>query len=629
MGDEGQEDGKEKGCCDVCGKAGAGLRCSGCHVARYCSRECQRRDWARGHRQRCAVAEYPDVAAATEVSSDAEHRLLAARAFAAGELMYAEVPVLAAPLEPQRRLRDGAAKATRDEEARSAEARYEGALLRGLLAARSENVIPLEHMGFVPPDTVTTWSLVNLLACYLAAAEKALNKKDKKDQKDKDKDKEDKEDKEKEEDEGEGEEECECAMMGPVCAAVDALPLPAESSVAASSRSAVLRGLAADVAALAPVRAVLARGLAAGDTVAARAARLLTRLDCRHVVCRGGALAAVHARTGFVRHSCAPNAVCTARRDGAVVVRAVRAIARGAEITVSFLDEMQLLWPTRRRRECLLELRYAVCRCARCTRPDRTCAVRCPACRAAACCPTGLLLEPVPDELPPAQREERARRAATTPCWRCAACGAAYTAAQAPFCDEPAVLVGALQVEQRLEQRGPAAAGSSGSGSGSAGGSDSSAAFLADIERLRGECAARLGRQHWAHAQLTYARMIELQAQAVRTRDDTARAAVQRDAALAARDFFEWVDATLRDDCVALVANTGYVTAQMCQRCPDLVDYAAHVLARIQPLYVAAHGPDSPDARLIAESLKARPPSSTSGDGSTSSDGSSGDSSSL
>ena len=85
---------------------------------------------------------------------------------------------------------------------------------------------------------------------------------------------------------------------------------------------------------------------------------------------------------------------------------------------------------------------------------------------------------------------------------------------------------------------------------------------------------------------------------------------MQHDAALAARDFFEWVDAALHDDCVALVAHTGYVTAQMCQRCPDLVDYAAHVLARIQPLYAAAHGPDDPDTLLIAESLKARPPSS-------------------
>ena len=342
----------------------------------------------------------------------------------------------------------------------------------------------------------------------------------------------------------------------------------------------------------------------------------------------GGALAAVHARTGFVRHSCAPSAVCTPRRDGAVLLRAVRPLARGAEITVSFLDEMQLLWPTRRRRECLLELRYAVCACPRCTRPDRACAVRCPACRAEACMPTGLLLEPVPEDLPQAQREDRARRAAATPCWRCAACGAAYTAAQAPFCDEPAVLVAALDVEQRLEQRGPltnpSRARGAGAGKDGKDGSDAAAAaFLADIERLRGECAARLGRQHWAHAQLTYARMIELQAQAVRTRDDAARAAVQRDAALAARDFFEWVYATLGDDCVALVANTGYVTAQMCQRCPDLVDYAADVLARIQPLYAAAHGPDNADTRLIAESLTARPPvsstsSSISGTGSDS-----------
>lgn len=555
-------------------------------MAKYCSKECQQQDWVRGHKRRCAVAQYPDVAAVTQLASGAEGGLLAARAFAPGELMYAEMPVLAAPLAPQTRLRDGASQETRAEEARNAEARYEGALLRGLLAMHSENVIPLEHMVYVPPDTVTTWSLVNLLACYLAALDKKNNKEEG-DGKNKDKEKEE-EDEEKEAEE--------------VRLAVDGLPLPEESGVAASSRSEVLRGLAADVARLAEVRAVLGRDLAPGETVAARATALLTRLDCGHTACRAGALAAVHARTGRVRHSCAPNAVCTTRRDGAVLLRAVRPIARGAEITLAQLDEMQLLWPTRRRRECLLELRYAVCRCPRCARPDRACAVRCPRCRAQACLPTDLLLEPVPEALTPAQRADRARRLASTPCWRCSACNASFTPAQAPFCDEPAILAATLQVEQRLEQRGGAA------GASNASNASDVDAFLADIERLRNECAERLGKGHWAHAQLTYARMIELQARAVRARDDKARAAAQHDAALAARDFFEWVDATLHDDCVALVAHTGYVTAQMCQRCSDLVDYAAAVLARIQPLYVAAHGEDDPDSRLIAESLKARPP---------------------
>ena len=68
------------------------------------------------------------------------------------------------------------------------------------------------------------------------------------------------------------------------------------------------------------------------------------------------------------------------------------------------------------------------------------------------------------------------------------------------------------------------------------------------------------------------------------------------------------VDATLHNDCLSLVANTGYVTAQMCQRCPELEDYATEVLARIYPLYAAVHGSENADTKLIADSLKAKSP---------------------
>ena len=40
-------------CCAICGQA-TNLVCEGCLIARYCSRDCQRHDWATGHRLLCA-----------------------------------------------------------------------------------------------------------------------------------------------------------------------------------------------------------------------------------------------------------------------------------------------------------------------------------------------------------------------------------------------------------------------------------------------------------------------------------------------------------------------------------------------------------------------------------------------
>ena len=35
--------------CRACGNAGARSQCMGCHVARYCSVECQKKDWRMAH----------------------------------------------------------------------------------------------------------------------------------------------------------------------------------------------------------------------------------------------------------------------------------------------------------------------------------------------------------------------------------------------------------------------------------------------------------------------------------------------------------------------------------------------------------------------------------------------------
>ena len=44
---------KKTKACWACGKAGVETKkCSGCEVARYCSRECSKRDW-KEHRKTC------------------------------------------------------------------------------------------------------------------------------------------------------------------------------------------------------------------------------------------------------------------------------------------------------------------------------------------------------------------------------------------------------------------------------------------------------------------------------------------------------------------------------------------------------------------------------------------------
>ncbi|KAM7188293.1 N-lysine methyltransferase SMYD2 [Rhypophila sp. PSN 637] len=61
--EEKDENKKEKGRCDACGKVGGGedgssglFKCTGCGVARYCSKECQVKGWTDGgHKADCKV----------------------------------------------------------------------------------------------------------------------------------------------------------------------------------------------------------------------------------------------------------------------------------------------------------------------------------------------------------------------------------------------------------------------------------------------------------------------------------------------------------------------------------------------------------------------------------------------
>eukprot|EP00698_Gefionella_okellyi_P017949 TRINITY_DN532_c0_g1_i1.p2 TRINITY_DN532_c0_g1~~TRINITY_DN532_c0_g1_i1.p2 ORF type:complete len:492 (+),score=56.36 TRINITY_DN532_c0_g1_i1:74-1549(+) len=65
-------------------------------------------------------------------------------------------------------------------------------------------------------------------------------------------------------------------------------------------------------------------------------------------------------------HSCMPNCVFAAGKDGTVVFRAVRYIPKDEEITVAYCD----LYQTRdMRRQALLNTKYFTCACVRCNEP--------------------------------------------------------------------------------------------------------------------------------------------------------------------------------------------------------------------------------------------------------------------
>jgi hypothetical protein len=44
--------------CDFCGKIDSSLVCSCCHNGQYCSQECQKQDWKRGHKRACSALKY-------------------------------------------------------------------------------------------------------------------------------------------------------------------------------------------------------------------------------------------------------------------------------------------------------------------------------------------------------------------------------------------------------------------------------------------------------------------------------------------------------------------------------------------------------------------------------------------
>jgi len=82
--------------------------------------------------------------------------------------------------------------------------------------------------------------------------------------------------------------------------------------------------------------------------------------------------------SSFLSHSCLPNLAGDIRTDGYQVFRARRSIPAGAELTISYLNEDQLLAPIPLRRHDLLTSKRFFCRCERCDLPvDRSRCVKC------------------------------------------------------------------------------------------------------------------------------------------------------------------------------------------------------------------------------------------------------------
>jgi len=80
-----------------------------------------------------------------------------------------------------------------------------------------------------------------------------------------------------------------------------------------------------------------------------------------------------------VNHSCLPNgAVGMGNQPGTVEVRALKALAAGEKVTISYLDEESLLSSTSERRKKLAARRQLECACTRCAGTDILRAFRCP-----------------------------------------------------------------------------------------------------------------------------------------------------------------------------------------------------------------------------------------------------------
>mmetsp|Transcript_118725 Transcript_118725/g.335846 ORF Transcript_118725/g.335846 Transcript_118725/m.335846 type:complete len:516 (+) Transcript_118725:127-1674(+) len=89
--------------------------------------------------------------------------------------------------------------------------------------------------------------------------------------------------------------------------------------------------------------------------------------------------AGLFAHVACANHSCRPNAALRPDVDGKMRFLALRPVAAGDEVTISYVSDDDLLRPTNWRR-CRLRAWGFECHCERCVAPDDTRGLRCPRC---------------------------------------------------------------------------------------------------------------------------------------------------------------------------------------------------------------------------------------------------------
>jgi len=110
--------------------------------------------------------------------------------------------------------------------------------------------------------------------------------------------------------------------------------------------------------------------------------RFLRIMECNCLESRAGGGVSVELSDQLSRlnHSCSPNILRgPGKLPWTLEARALRPIAAGEELTVSYVDAESLWKPTSERRELLRKRWQFVCNCERCAAPDRTRAFACPA----------------------------------------------------------------------------------------------------------------------------------------------------------------------------------------------------------------------------------------------------------
>jgi len=89
---------------------------------------------------------------------------------------------------------------------------------------------------------------------------------------------------------------------------------------------------------------------------------------------------AVYGMACRANHSCQPNAALRVAADSSIQVIALRDVAPGEDVLVSYLGEGDLLKPTEHRRRLTSRTWGFSCDCVRCRRPDDTRGFLCPGC---------------------------------------------------------------------------------------------------------------------------------------------------------------------------------------------------------------------------------------------------------